>query len=74
MCESTPPVEQMLTASEVARRLNVHVSTVYRLTDNGDLRAYRIGGGVVRRRGLRIPESAVTDYLSNSLIAPSEVA
>ncbi|MFF2502162.1 helix-turn-helix domain-containing protein [Streptomyces sp. NPDC058067] len=74
MCESVPSLEQMLTASEVASRLNVHVSTVYRLTDNGDMRAHRIGGGTVRRRGLRIPESAVVEYLRTSQVACGEAA
>ncbi|MFF7411625.1 helix-turn-helix domain-containing protein [Streptomyces lydicus] len=70
---ATPP-ERLLRAQEVADRLNVHVSTVYRLADSGRLRAHRIGEGRLRKRGLRVPESAVTDYLSASLIAPAAVA
>ncbi len=69
----TPP-ERLLRAQEVADRLNVHVSTVYRLADSGRLRAHRIGEGRLRKRGLRVPESAVTDYLAHSLITPAEVA
>ncbi|MEU3990135.1 helix-turn-helix domain-containing protein [Streptomyces platensis] len=69
----TPP-ERFLRAQEVADRLNVHVSTVYRLADSGRLRAHRIGEGRLRKRGLRVPESAVTDYLADSLITPAEVA
>ncbi|RCH70489.1 helix-turn-helix domain-containing protein [Streptomyces sp. SDr-06] len=75
MCEEVPPqAEQFHTAGQLARRLTVHVSTIYRLIDNGDLRAHRIGGGSVRRRGLRIPESAVVEYLHKSRVAAGEVA
>lgn len=68
-----PPTapERMLRAREVADRLRVHVSTVYRLADSGTLRAHRFGEGRLRKRGLRIPESAVSDYLSQSQISPS---
>lgn len=64
----------MLRAKQVAERLDVHVSTVYRLADSGALRAHRIGEGRLRKRGLRIPESAVQAYLNDSLITPTEVA
>ena len=33
----------MLTASQVARLLNVHINTVRRWSNNGILKAYRIG-------------------------------
>lgn len=79
MCHEAPavedvPAEPMLRAKQVAERLDVHVSTVYRLADSGALRAYRIGEGRLRKRGLRIPESAVQTYLNDSLIAPTEAA
>ena len=36
-------IDPMLTASEVARLLNVHINTVRRWSDRGVLKAYRIG-------------------------------
>lgn len=56
------PDEQMLTAKQVAKRLGVHISTVYRLGD--DLSAQRFGKGKVRPRGFRIPESKVNALLN----------
>lgn len=71
-----PPViapvdEPMLRAREVAERLRLHVSTIYRLADSGQIRAHRLGEGRLRKRGLRIPESAVIEYLDASLITPA---
>ena len=53
--------ERMLTAKQVATRLGVHISTVYRLRD--DLNAQKFGKGKVRARGFRVPESRVDDLL-----------
>ena len=53
--------EQMLTAKQVAKRLGVHISTVYRL--RGDLHAQKFGKGKVRSRGFRVPESKVDALL-----------
>jgi len=39
----------MLTASDVARLLSLHVNTVRRWTDNGLINAYRIGSRGDRR-------------------------
>ncbi|MFJ2630874.1 helix-turn-helix domain-containing protein [Streptomyces sp. NPDC087422] len=64
--------EPLLRAQQVADRLDVHVSTVYRLADSGRLRAHRIGEGRLRKRGLRIPESAVAEFLRASLIDPAQ--
>lgn len=70
MCHEKPcaPVaaDELLVAKQVAERLNVHISTVYRLIESGDLRAHRFGGGTQRRRGVRIPASAVEAYLNES--------
>lgn len=66
--------EPFLRAHQVAVRLDVHVSTVYRLADSGRLRAHRIGEGRLRKRGLRIPESAVTEFLEASRISPETAA
>lgn len=65
---SPPGSELLLRARQVAERLDVHVSTVYRLADSGRLRAHRIGEGRLRKRGLRIPESAVDELLRASLV------
>jgi excisionase family DNA binding protein len=66
-----------LNAAEVALRLRVSRSTVYNLIASGRLAAHCNGGGKVRPRGLRIPESAVTAYLAGSLVstaAPEGIA
>jgi excisionase family DNA binding protein len=67
---------KFLNALEVADRLRVSRSTVYNLIASGRLTAYRNGGGKVRPRGVRIPESAVEAYLNGSLVTPiaTEVA
>lgn len=81
MRHETPATENVanaptvfLTAAEVALRLRVSRSTVYNLIASGRLTAHCNGGGKVRPRGLRVPEAAVTEYLTGSLITPSEVA
>lgn len=66
--------EKLLAAADVAEKLNLSLTAVYRLTRSGDLRSHRLGKGKVRPRGLRIPESAVTEYLTGSIACPSEVA
>ena len=42
-------IDPMLTASDVARLLNVHVNTVRRWSNQGILKAYRIGSRGDRR-------------------------
>lgn len=66
--------EPLLRAQQVADRLDVHVSTVYRLADSGRIRAHRIGEGRLRKRGLRIPESAVAEFLRASQISADDAA
>jgi excisionase family DNA binding protein len=61
--------DDLLKAGEVAQRLKVHVTTVYRLAGSGRLRSHHIGQGTIRRRGLRIPESAVAEFLRESAVA-----
>jgi excisionase family DNA binding protein len=60
--------EQQLSASEVAQRLNMSLTSVYRLVRGGVLRSYRHGQGRVRPRGLRIPSSAVDEYLDAHVV------
>ena len=42
-------IKPMLTANEVARLLNVHMNTVRRWSNQGNLTAYRIGSRGDRR-------------------------
>ena len=42
-------IEPMLTTSEVARKLNLHVNTIRRWSNQGILTAYRIGSRGDRR-------------------------
>lgn len=73
--DSVADAPQFLNATEVALRLRVSRSTVYNLITSGRLVAHRNGGGKIRPRGVRVPESAVTAYLNSSLIEPAtEVA
>jgi excisionase family DNA binding protein len=58
-----PSPDRFLTAKEVAERLNVHVSTVYRLGRRLD--AQRLGIGEVRPRGFRVAESKLDALMQN---------
>ena len=60
-----------LKPAEVAAYLDVHPATVYRLIANGQLRTIRVGSGTKRRTGLKIPQSAVVEYLRGSRVAPT---
>jgi len=46
---NTSDIGPMLTTSEVAQILNVHINTVRRWSNQGALRAYRIGSRGDRR-------------------------
>lgn len=70
---ATAPSE-FLNAAEVALRLRVSRSTVYNLIASGRLAAHCNGGGKIRPRGLRVPASAVDEYLSGSLVTPTTKA
>lgn len=65
---SAMPADELLRVSEVAARLNLHVSTVYRLADSGRLSAHALGDGKVRRRGIRIWRSSVDELLRTSVV------
>lgn len=65
---------KFLNAAEVAARLDVSRSTVYNLIASGRLVAHCNGGGKIRPRGLRVPESAVAEYLAGSLVTPTTKA
>ena len=53
-------ISPMLTTSEVARLLNVHINTVRRWSNQGLLKSYRIGS----RGDRRFRREDVTNFLS----------
>jgi excisionase family DNA binding protein len=57
---SAEKIEPMLTITEVARLLNVHVNTLRRWSDRGLIRTYRIGP----RADRRFREDDITCFLS----------
>ncbi|WP_331726304.1 helix-turn-helix domain-containing protein [Streptomyces sp. NBC_00470] len=61
--------EELLDAKQVARRLRVHRTTVYRLAQQGHLKAMRLGAGEQRPRGFRCLPSDVDEYLREAQIA-----
>ncbi len=56
---------EFLTVKEVADRFRVNPVTVYRLVEDGRLPVVRFG-----RKGIRIPQSAVERFISESLTQP----
>ena len=56
----TAPPPVFLTVDGIAKRLNVHPNTVYRLVRTGDLRAYRIG------RSLRVNRDDLLAYIRDA--------
>lgn len=59
-----------LRVPQVAARLNVHRTTVYRAIESGDLAAVRLGG----RKGLRVSEEALAEFVAASAVHPAFVA
>jgi len=55
-------VEPMLTTSEVARILNVHINTVRRWSNQGTLASYRIGS----RGDRRFKKSDIDDFFDRA--------
>lgn len=49
MADQSGQISPMLTTSEVARILNVHINTVRRWSNQGALKSYRIGSRGDRR-------------------------
>jgi len=54
-------IDPMLTTSEVARILNVHINTIRRWSNQGILKAYRIGS----RGDRRFKREDIADFFSN---------
>ena len=62
-------IDPMLTTSDVAHLLNVHINTVRRWSNQGTLKAYRIGS----RGDRRFRQEDIAGFLSEQLkIASSE--
>lgn len=53
-------INPMLTASQVARLLNVHINTVRRWSNEGIIKAYRVGS----RGDRRFRREDILDFLS----------
>jgi excisionase family DNA binding protein len=56
--------ERMITPRELAQLLNVHINTVRRWSDQGLLRAHRIG----KRCDRRFSHDDVAEFLAGTLI------
>jgi len=50
----------LLEVSAVARKLSVSSSTVYRLIDDGEIKALRI------RKSIRVPSCSLRDYIERT--------
>lgn len=61
--ETTIDSDRLLSIREVADRLHVSTATVHRLIQARDLDHLRLG-----RRTIRIPESALHDYLTRCTV------
>ncbi len=53
-------IDPMLTVSDIARLLNVHINTVRRWSNQGILKAYRVGS----RGDRRFRQEDITSFLS----------
>ena len=70
MTRSRPTPEgfdNMLDVREVATLLSVSKMTIYRLINQGEMPAIRVG------RSLRIPERAVREYMQQAIIEPNGI-
>jgi excisionase family DNA binding protein len=56
-------IDPMLTTSDVARLLNIHINTVRRWSNQGKLRTYRIGS----RGDRRFRQEDITVFLSEQV-------
>ncbi|MEO2107261.1 MAG: helix-turn-helix domain-containing protein [Actinomycetota bacterium] len=61
--ETTTDPDTLLSIREVADRLSISTATVHRLIQVRDLDHLRLG-----RRTIRIPESALSDYLTRCTV------
>jgi excisionase family DNA binding protein len=56
-------IDSMLTTSEVARILNVHINTIRRWSNQGILKAYRIGS----RGDRRFKKADIDEFFSGDI-------
>ena len=67
--------DEWMTAPAVAKWLGLQLHTIYALVDAGDLSAeITVPPGPKRRRSVRIPRSAVEDFLDRARIKPGDLA
>ena len=58
---------RMLTIATVARRLNCHISHVYRLIQEGRVEAFKIG-----TRALRVSEESLDRFIEAGRVDPDD--
>lgn len=72
-----PTRPNLLTVREVATALRVSIPTIYRWIADGEMPAIRYGqprtGDDKRGGAIRVPESAVAEYLNGSVATPTAV-
>ena len=66
----TSAIDPMLTTSEVARILNVHINTIRRWSNQGILKAYRIGS----RGDRRFKKADIDEFFSGDARGRSQAA
>lgn len=59
----TQTTARRLSVAEVAERLKLHDSTVYRLIQDGELQAETVPLGFDRRKALRIREDDLNEFI-----------
>ncbi len=64
MTEDTKPLDEVMTIQEVADYLKVTRQTVYKLLNNGDLKAFKIG------RSTRILRSELKRFIQQKMKSP----
>jgi excisionase family DNA binding protein len=70
MTNSRPAPEgfdNMLSVTEVAALLSVSKMTIYRLINEGEVPAIRVG------RSLRVPERAIREYMQEAIVEPNGI-
>lgn len=60
---ASPRVEPVFDVMEVAEHLRLSRDMVYRMVANGEIRHFRAGA---RRKIIRIPESALAEYIAKA--------
>lgn len=63
-----PLGEEYLLADDIAARLKVHPTSIYRMVRSGRLTAIRVGSGEQDPRGLRILRSSFDRMIRESIV------